>query len=125
MSVGDDVNDEEMFAEIKALKNEASPFFVPSDLKVITCTIGRKPTKAKFYINDGSDLTHILDLLRTSSVKVSSKQTSKYYSHSDLRSLAHSTTLRREVTSSFGVGTGRTMSMILDETSEDDQQYLT
>lgn len=125
MSVGDDVNDEEMFAEIKALKNESSPFFVSSDLKVVTCTIGRKPTKAKFYINDGSDLTHILDLLRTSSVKVSFKQTSKYYSHSDLRSLAHSTVLGREVTSSFGVGTGRTMSMILDETSEDDQQYLT
>ena len=125
MAVGDDVNDEEMFAEIKALKNEASPYFLPNTLKVVTCTIGKKPTKAKFYINDGSDLTHVLDLLRTSSVKVSGKQTSKYYSHSDLRSLAHSTALGREVRNSFGVGTGRTTSMIFDETSEDDQQYLT
>ena len=70
MAVGDDINDEDMFAEIKALKTENSPYFQPETLKIITCTIGKKPTNAKFYINDGSDLTHILDLLRTSSVKV-------------------------------------------------------
>ena len=70
MAVGDDINDEDMFHEIKDMKTDSS-ILSSSDLKIVTCTIGRKPSRAKFYINDNSDLTHILDLLRNSSVKVS------------------------------------------------------
>jgi trehalose 6-phosphate synthase/phosphatase len=70
MSVGDDVNDEEMFTEIKQLKTEQSPFLSHGELKIVTCTIGKKPSQAKFYINDSNDLTHILELLISSSIKV-------------------------------------------------------
>lgn len=70
MAVGDDVNDEDMFHEIKDLKTDQSPVFDPNGVKIVTCTIGKKPSRAKFYINDSGDLTHILDLLRNSSVKV-------------------------------------------------------
>lgn len=70
MAVGDDVNDEDMFHEIKDLKSEQSAVLAATGVKIVTCTIGKKPSRAKFYINDSSDLTHILDLLRNSSVKV-------------------------------------------------------
>ena len=71
LSIGDDVSDEEMFRVIKALKKEDSKFIAKKQiLKSFTCTVGKKPSLAKYFINDASELVGILELLKGWSNKV-------------------------------------------------------
>ena len=71
LSIGDDVSDEEMFKVIKALSKEDSKFIAKKQvLKSFTCTVGKKPSLANYFINDASDLVGILDVLKVWSNKV-------------------------------------------------------
>ena len=59
IAFGDDNTDEEMFSYF----NSAEKYFpnFNNDIKVITATIGKKPSKAKYFISDVNDCIGILD----------------------------------------------------------------
>lgn len=71
LSIGDDVSDEEMFKVLKALNKEQSKFIAPKGhLKTFTCTVGKKPSIASYFVNDASEIVGILEVLRGWSNKV-------------------------------------------------------
>lgn len=54
-AIGDDITDESMFKEVNALackKKEAAEKIEKKDIKTFTCTVGRKPSHANYYVND-------------------------------------------------------------------------
>ena len=59
IAFGDDNTDEEMFSYF----NSAEKYFpnFNNDIKVITATIGKKPSKAKYFISDVNECIGILD----------------------------------------------------------------
>lgn len=59
LSVGDDCTDEDMF-------NELDLFAKNLDVVTHTCTVGRKTTKAKYYVNEVDDIVSFLDDLSRS-----------------------------------------------------------
>lgn len=73
--VGDDKSDEDMFESI--LSTVSSPS-IPAP-EVFACTVGRKPSKARFYLDDSVEVVKLLQGLanasnpkpRSSHVKVS------------------------------------------------------
>mmetsp|Transcript_29625 Transcript_29625/g.29375 ORF Transcript_29625/g.29375 Transcript_29625/m.29375 type:complete len:208 (+) Transcript_29625:767-1390(+) len=84
LTIGDDIADEEMFKVVKALKKEGSNLLAHKrELKSFTCTVGRKPSTADFYVNDASEVVHILEQLRGWS-----NVCKKNYSYGDLRALS-------------------------------------
>ena len=64
MCIGDDRSDEDMFESI--LSTVSSPS-LPSAPEIFACTVGRKPSKAKFYLDDTSDVVRLLQCLASSS----------------------------------------------------------
>lgn len=64
MCIGDDRSDEDMFESI--LSTVSSPS-LPSAPEIFACTVGRKPSKAKFYLDDTSDVVKLLQGLAFSS----------------------------------------------------------
>lgn len=64
MCIGDDRSDEDMFESI--LSTVSSPS-LPSAPEIFACTVGRKPSKAKFYLDDTSDVVKLLQCLASSS----------------------------------------------------------
>ncbi len=54
LCVGDDGSDEDMFESIKSLMNDAP------DTEVFTCTVGQKPSKAKYYLDDTIEVIKML-----------------------------------------------------------------
>ncbi|CAG9333089.1 unnamed protein product [Blepharisma stoltei] len=84
LTIGDDIADEEMFKVVKALKKEGSNLLAHKrELKSFTCTVGRKPSSADFYVNDANEVVHILEQLRGWS-----NVCKKNYSYGDLRALS-------------------------------------
>ena len=63
MVLGDDSADEEMFKILKQLVIHKSPVLSPS-ARCFSCTLGRKPTEAEYYINDSSEVLQYLEALR-------------------------------------------------------------
>ncbi|OMJ93279.1 hypothetical protein SteCoe_3739 [Stentor coeruleus] len=61
--VGDDSSDEEMF---KALKELAVTKHTSLSIsaRCFSCTLGRKPTKADYYLNDSAEILQYLEALR-------------------------------------------------------------
>lgn len=57
--IGDDRSDEEMFESIMNLGEEA--------VEVFGCTVGRKPSKAKYYLDDTVDVVRLLSGLANAS----------------------------------------------------------
>lgn len=56
LCIGDDRSDEDMFASIaNAMVSPDSP-----TTEVFACTVGRKPSKAKYYLEDTVDVIHML-----------------------------------------------------------------
>jgi len=85
LAIGDDIADEEMFKVVKILKKEGSHLLANKrELKSFTCTVGRKPSTADFYVNDASEVVHILEQLRGWS-----NVCKKNYSYGDLRQLSN------------------------------------
>ena len=63
--IGDDRSDEDMFESIARLVDNPS---LPPIAEVFACTVGHKPSKAKYYLDDTPDVIELLQGLATASV---------------------------------------------------------
>lgn len=64
LCIGDDRSDEDMFEIIgNALNNGV----ISSHTNVFACTVGQKPSKAKYYLDDPTDVIMMLDALADAS----------------------------------------------------------
>ncbi|GMH16800.1 hypothetical protein Nepgr_018641 [Nepenthes gracilis] len=57
LCIGDDKSDEDMFEYISSKASSPSPMVAP---KTFACTVGQKPTKAKYYLNDTARVMELL-----------------------------------------------------------------
>ncbi|XP_057759570.1 probable alpha,alpha-trehalose-phosphate synthase [UDP-forming] 9 [Arachis stenosperma] len=64
LCIGDDISDEDMFESISRTVSCPS-FQVAPD--IFACTVGRKPSKAKYYLDDSADVIKLLQGLGSSS----------------------------------------------------------
>ncbi|KAI4328232.1 hypothetical protein L6164_020605 [Bauhinia variegata] len=64
MCIGDDRSDEDMFESI--LRSVSCPS-MPVTPEIFACTVGRKPSKAKYYLDDAADVVKLLQGLATAS----------------------------------------------------------
>ncbi|CAL0331507.1 unnamed protein product [Lupinus luteus] len=64
MCIGDDISDEDMFESI--LRTVSCPS-LPVAPEIFACTVGQKPSKAKYYLDDPSDVLKLLQCLGASS----------------------------------------------------------
>ena len=64
MCIGDDRSDEDMFESIS--RTVSSPPF-PVAPEIFACTVGRKPSKARYYLDDAADVVKLLQGLATAS----------------------------------------------------------
>ncbi|XP_073140756.1 probable alpha,alpha-trehalose-phosphate synthase [UDP-forming] 9 [Henckelia pumila] len=62
MCIGDDRSDEDMFESILAVVSGSS---LPSTPEIFACTVGQKPSKAKYYLDDTADVVRLLRGLST------------------------------------------------------------
>ena len=63
---------------IFSMNEEKSPIFAKT-MKSFTCTVGRKPSEAHYYVNDVKEVKSILEHLKGWSAKAK-----KNYSYGDL-----------------------------------------
>ncbi|KAA8540842.1 hypothetical protein F0562_024805 [Nyssa sinensis] len=67
LCIGDDRSDEDMFENISSLGCSSS---VPVNPEIFACTVGQKPSKARYYLDDTNDVLRLLQgLAATSSLK--------------------------------------------------------
>ncbi|XP_027345295.1 probable alpha,alpha-trehalose-phosphate synthase [UDP-forming] 9 isoform X2 [Abrus precatorius] len=64
LCIGDDRSDEDMFESI--LRTVSCPS-LPSAPEIFACTVGRKPSKAKYFLDDAADVVKLLQGLAASS----------------------------------------------------------
>lgn len=57
MCIGDDRSDEDMFEGISS--TVSCPSF-PVAPEIFACTVGQKPSKAKYYLDDSADVVRLL-----------------------------------------------------------------
>ena len=55
LCIGDDRSDEDMFEVIMSARGSLSPV-----AEVFACTVGQKPSKAKYYLEDTSEILRML-----------------------------------------------------------------
>lgn len=60
--IGDDRSDEDMFEVIRNAKDSLSPV-----AEVFACTVGQKPSKAKYYLEDTTEILRMLQGLANAS----------------------------------------------------------
>lgn len=65
MCIGDDRSDEDMFESILSITSGQS---LPSAPEIFACTVGQKPSKAKYYLDDTVDVLRLLKGLATASI---------------------------------------------------------
>lgn len=58
LCIGDDRSDEDMFESIAAYTNNPT---LPAIAEVFACTVGKKPSKAKYYLDDTVDVIKMLE----------------------------------------------------------------
>lgn len=63
LCVGDDRSDEDMF---EVIGNALSRSILSFNAKVFACTVGQKPSKAKYYLDDPSEVIIMLESLAES-----------------------------------------------------------
>ena len=67
MCIGDDRSDEDMFESISSTIYSPSLSAPP---EIFACTVGQKPSKARYYLDDSADVLKLLQgLARASSMK--------------------------------------------------------
>lgn len=66
MCIGDDRSDEDMFESILRIASDSS---LPAAPEIFASTVGQKPSKAKYYLDDTSDVLTLLQGLAASSLK--------------------------------------------------------
>lgn len=64
LCIGDDLSDEDMFESILSKASCPSMSTVP---EIFACTVGQKPSKAKYYLNDTKHVLRLLQGLTNSS----------------------------------------------------------
>ncbi|OEL33632.1 Alpha,alpha-trehalose-phosphate synthase [UDP-forming] 5 [Dichanthelium oligosanthes] len=64
LCVGDDGSDEDMFA---AITKPSDKFAFPEAAEIFACTLGNKPSQAKYYLEDSADVLKMLKGLTVSS----------------------------------------------------------
>jgi trehalose 6-phosphate synthase/phosphatase len=57
LCIGDDRSDEDMFEVITTAVNGPS---LNPEAEVFACTVGRKPSKAKYYLDDPADIVRLI-----------------------------------------------------------------
>ncbi|WCJ36050.1 trehalose phosphate synthase [Euphorbia peplus] len=62
MCIGDDRSDEDMF---ESILKAASSLLYSSAPEIFACTVGQKPSKARYYLDDTSDVLALLQSLTT------------------------------------------------------------
>lgn len=68
MCIGDDRSDEDMFESILSKSYSSSLAAAP---KIFACTVGQKPSKAKYYLDDTADVLTLLQSLAGSTSRKS------------------------------------------------------
>ncbi|XP_010439943.1 PREDICTED: alpha,alpha-trehalose-phosphate synthase [UDP-forming] 5 [Camelina sativa] len=68
LCVGDDRSDEDMFEVIMSAKD--GPALSPV-AEIFACTVGQKPSKAKYYLDDTAEIIRMLEGLATSNAPIS------------------------------------------------------
>jgi len=66
LCIGDDRSDEDMFESITSAVNNPS---LPAIAEVFDCTVGKKPSKAKYYLDDTVDVIKMLQGLTNASAQ--------------------------------------------------------
>ncbi|CAM6098164.1 unnamed protein product [Calypogeia fissa] len=86
--VGDDRSDEDMFESIETAMSEPpqSPL-----AEVIACTVGEKPSKAKYYLDDPSNVLNMLQGLAVASDPSSASRLNDFTAHTSQATLEMST----------------------------------
>jgi trehalose 6-phosphate synthase/phosphatase len=69
LCIGDDKSDEDMFESI----GDAT---VAPNVEIFACTVGRKPSKAKYYLEDIADVINVLEGLAEATIASSQRTTS-------------------------------------------------
>lgn len=64
LCIGDDRSDEEMF---EAIATSVSNHSLPNTTRVFACTVGQKPSMAKYYLDDTVDVIKMLQGLSVAS----------------------------------------------------------
>ncbi|XP_050223303.1 probable alpha,alpha-trehalose-phosphate synthase [UDP-forming] 9 [Mercurialis annua] len=64
MCIGDDRSDEDMF---ESISNTASSLSYPSAPEIFACTVGQKPSKARYYVDDTNEVLALLQGLANAS----------------------------------------------------------
>lgn len=64
MCIGDDRSDEDMFEGIIKMVSGLSISTAP---EMFACTVGRKPSRARYYLDDTADVVRLLQGLATAS----------------------------------------------------------
>lgn len=65
LCIGDDRSDEDMFESIASVNNPS----LPAISEVFACTVGQKPSKAKYYLDDTVDVIKLLQGLANASIQ--------------------------------------------------------
>lgn len=65
LCIGDDRSDEDMF---EIIGSAISGNILSSNTSVFACTVGQKPSKAKYYLDDTNDVIVMLDSLANASL---------------------------------------------------------
>lgn len=74
LCIGDDRSDEDMFESIaRSLSNPAQPAIS----KMFACTVGLKPSMAKYYLEDSGEVIKLLEGLGTASAPSTTSITSQ------------------------------------------------
>jgi trehalose 6-phosphate synthase/phosphatase len=66
MCIGDDRSDEDMFESISTTA-DSSADSLPVAPEIFACTVGQKPSKARYYLDDTVDVVTLLQGLATAS----------------------------------------------------------
>ncbi len=61
LTIGDDTSDEEMFKYLNSVQHHIGSF--KEDTNIFTCTIGRKPSSAKYFLNEVHEVIEYLECL--------------------------------------------------------------
>ena len=64
LCIGDDRSDEEMF---EIISRAISSGVLSSNTSVFACTVGQKPSKAKYYLDDPAEVVNMLEALAEAS----------------------------------------------------------
>jgi trehalose 6-phosphate synthase/phosphatase len=69
LCIGDDRSDEDMF---EIIGNAINSGVLSSNTSVFACTVGQKPSKAKYYLDDTTEVINMLEALAEASDPTSS-----------------------------------------------------